>query len=181
MKHLLLSILILFLISPFAYAEEAKEFIINEDSVGGIKIGDSIDSIYTVYPEDKIRLENLKGYAEGQFCPGLEILNDKNEPSLDVLITWKDGWIIESIYVLDKRYKTKAGVGPGSTIGDLREKYGLESVTFLGGRLYISVKGFKASFISQFGGIPVEYLENPNAPLNLAPDDLKIEMVQLNI
>lgn len=50
-------------------------------ALGGIKIGDSVNSVYAIYSEDKVRLENLRGYAEGQFCPGLEILNDKNESS----------------------------------------------------------------------------------------------------
>lgn len=180
--RLILAILILFFISSFAYTEEAEEFIISEDSVGGIKVGDSVDSIYAIYPEDKVSLENLRGYSEGSFCPCLRIyLGDSEKPSLDVFITWKDKWIIKSIYVLDKRFKTQKGVGSGSTVGDLREKYRLESVHFFAGRLHIGVKSFKASFISQFGGMPVEYLENPNPPLSLAPDDLKIEVVQISI
>lgn len=94
------------LLGSVSFAEGS--FIIDDadGTTGGIKIGNPVDSVYLAYPEKQIKLENLNGYAEGQFCPGLSVyLDDTEKASFDILIGWKDAWIVENINIYDKRFK----------------------------------------------------------------------------
>jgi len=166
-------------------AADESEFVIHNDSVGGIRPGDSIDTVYRAYLEEQVKLVNFKGYAEGMFFPGLAVfLDDPEEESLHVLIGFLtiDGveeWTIDNIFVVDERFKTDRGIGPGSTIKDLRNKYELDSVDFFEGRLYIRVKEFEGIFVTQFGGFSEEFIKRPDAPFSLIPDELVIEQVRI--
>ena len=144
------TILIIALISCAPLAEDS--FLIqNNGSIMGLKIGDSIDSVYTRFGHDDkiIRMANLGRYAEGQFVPGLEIyLNGSEEPSFDIMIKREENnWIIHWIDIFDKRFRTKKNIGAGSTLGDLKKAYEIDGVDELEGRLYIDVKGFDGMFI----------------------------------
>lgn len=171
---------IVLLLGSVSFAEGS--FIIDdtEGATGGIKIDNPVDSVYLAYPEKQIKLENMNGYAEGQFYPGLSVYFDDTEKiSFDVIIGWKDAWIIESINIYDKRFKTTAGFTSGSTIKQLKSKYKLKNAVFYEGRLYITAKGFNGTFISQFGGIPEEFIEKPDQSVGKIPDELVIELIRI--
>lgn len=176
-KAFLISLSLTLFLGSSSYAD--TNFTIKNDSILGVKVGDSIGSVYGKFSKDEIRLEDLRQYAEGQFCPGLEIyLDDTEKPALEIMLGWDDGWIIDDIYVNDNRFKTAKGIGPGSTASELGKIYKVTYADFYEGGLYIKVEEFDGLFVSWAGGFPMALIDDPTA-VELIPEGLKIEQVRI--
>jgi len=181
----LIIVTLLLLISISCFAEEYP-FVIDKDSVGGLKKGDSIDRIYELYPEEWIKMANLKQYAEGFFVAGMEISLPHAEDfssagySLDVVIGEEDnGYIVSTINLYDKRFETQNGFNPGSTVEELKEKHELEDLDFYHGHMFITVKGIDGYLVSPYGFFEEDVIKNANLPLDDIPGDVPIDYIRL--
>ncbi len=128
------------------------KFLLSKDKVGEIEIGMTIDALHTKYEPRLTRL--IARYPEGMFSPVLGIyINGQSpdvEPSITVTIDKKDDWIVGSIYVKDKRFRTLQGIGIGSTLSEVRKAYKLSSIDFGEGPLFANVDDLGMSFELDF-------------------------------
>lgn len=102
-------------IAPVLKKTDTK-LIINENSFLGFKIGDKIIS------ESKNLKKNKQENGEGSFW-GYEIFNDKGEKVGFIFPKHNDKRVINIIEINSPEYKTKSGIGVGSTYQDLKNKY----------------------------------------------------------
>ncbi len=125
LKRLAISLFIL--TSSAAFAAEARHYLIGAGEVGRLKIGDPESKIASVYGKSRI----TEG-AEFESSENHEVehrhfevyLTDKdmkaNRPALEVKVG--DDSLIRGIVVLSERFRTRDGLGPGSTLSDLKLK-----------------------------------------------------------
>jgi hypothetical protein len=107
-------------------------FVLARGQAGTLEIGMSIDTVRRVFGQDRVRL--VKRRLEGQLEPAIEIrlAHSDSAPALvarmgqspcsdradepPVVSVW-------GIDVYDPRFRTREGIGVGSTIGELRRVY----------------------------------------------------------
>ena len=126
-----LAILLFVLILPLlVYADDntkQQPFLLHKGAAGRLKLGMSKQELYEHFDEKLTKLIDLK--IEEHYCPAIAIYLDKErmennqQPNLIAEITQKDDWTVWRIRVYDKRFRTKEGIGIGSTYGELKSAY----------------------------------------------------------
>ena len=102
-------------------------FLIEPGKVGSLENGMTVDNALAIIGPGRSKLVDLQ--SEGIFNPALEIRFDpeQKEPSLVASIRWPcSRFSIDGISVQDPRFRTREGLGVGSTLGELRRYFKLE-------------------------------------------------------
>lgn len=161
----------------------SPDFLIQPGRVGKLSMGMLITDIWKYYPKELIARGFV--YPEGIPKPVIEIriLRGQKEPSICVRLDEsadKRHTIAGSIQVLDPRFKTAQGVGPGSSLADVRKVIpDLESGSFEGVTAVHSDR-FGLSFILAVD-VTSDYLyESPSGALKSAgklPGNIRVGSV----
>lgn len=184
MKNLKMLVFILLLFPVLLSAEEKSksdnDFLLSKHKAGSIEVGMPIGALYAVYDRELTRLIDL--YLEGMFSPALEIYlkgkGKKKKPSMIVEIGCGEDWIITRINVYDKKFKTSKGIGVGSTLGDIRKSYKVDSIGFGEGPLFVLVEEMEMSFALNIVKVPPKWYKTKDQ--NLIPDNAKVGYVVVN-
>ena len=165
-------------------------FLLSKDGAGAVLLGTSITTTKFKY----LKKLFTRPYAEmtelgdeGFFAPGFKLYLDRNQdrdkPSLVVAIKCavdlecSSDYIVEYIIVYDKRFKTAQGVGVGSTIDELRDKYSTGALNALGHRgLHVPVPDLNMHFYLE-ADEAILYYHSEKQSEELIPGDTRISAI----
>ena len=102
-------------------------FLVEPGKAGPLANGMSIDDALAIVGPGRAKLVDLM--REGNFSPGVEIRfsPDQKDPSLVATVGWTcNRFSIYGISVQDSRYRTREGLGVGSTLGELKRYFKLD-------------------------------------------------------
>ena len=120
--------------------------------VGQVVIGKPAEDVYEAFPAERRRLVDLG--LEGQLSPALEFTFPGTTRTNGVVaeLECQRGLMVSRIFVRDPAFRTAKGVGVGSSVGELRAAYRLDSVVSGEGTVGIRVEELSATFeIDQTG------------------------------
>ena len=93
---------------------------------GAIEVGMTVNRLYEIVPREKVQLVDL--FLEGMFSPAVVVPVDGASVARPLVArireTWCNDFTVDGIRVYDPRFRTRDGVGVGSTFADLRRLYG---------------------------------------------------------
>lgn len=168
----------LILITNVAGAQE-NAFLLAKGKAGFVEIGMTIDAAQAKYGREATKL--IARYPEGMFTPLLEVYlpghTSTTAPALLLRIEQDKEWIIDGIGVEDGRFRTREGIGVGSTLGQIRRAYRINDIAFGEGPLYANVAELAMSFQLDFTDPPRAWYKSRDQ--RLIPDHAKITSVYL--
>lgn len=159
-------------------AATGEDFLLSPGQAGPLKLGMTIDALYGRYGRENTRLLDL--YPEGLFDPALAVYLKKGrqgQPALVAEIAWKDNWVVSRLFVYDRRFKTREGIGAGSTLGELRKAYPVQGIVWIEGDVNVPVPDLKMAFGLDQQKIPQRAARTENS--RLVPETTKIKVVIL--
>lgn len=166
-RRLMTIFMLVFLSLPLAANGGSKEdLLLSPGQAGQLKLGMSIDEVYGRYGRENTRLLDL--YPEGMFNPALAIYLNKGrrgQPALVAEIGWKENWVVSRLFVYDPRFKTKEGIGVGSSLGDLRKLYPVLGPAWMEGEVNATVEELKMSFGIDTKGMPKDWFKTEDPRL----------------
>ena len=106
-------------------APQSEEFLLTPGKAWRVDVGVPVDELYDLVGRDNTRLVDL--YYEGMFSPALEI-RLPGSPGMVALVVPIREWpcrtfSVQGIEVRDPRFRTREGVGVGSTLGEVQKYY----------------------------------------------------------
>lgn len=114
-----------FLGSKSQTAPQTTEFLVESGKAGPFELGATVEEIYNLIGRDHVRLVDL--FAEGMFTPALEIQapGANGRPAIVAHIReWPCAqFSVWGILIRDERFRTRDGIGIGSTLSDVRRHY----------------------------------------------------------
>ncbi|MBN1293202.1 MAG: hypothetical protein JXB48_15295 [Candidatus Latescibacteria bacterium] len=177
----ILFVLFLLVFPFFTYAGtpyKTNEFLLQKHNAGSLKIGMTVDELFTIYGLRDTDLVDL--YIEGSFTPAIEIYlqtGDNRKPSL-VAEFRGDRHRIWLININDKRFKTDKGIGIGSSLGDVRKAYTVNRIDWGERGFFARVDDVRMTVIFDNLVPPPEWYEEKNP--DLMPDDAIISTIYLD-
>lgn len=150
------------------------EFFLSKGRAGPINTGMEVDTLYAKIGRKFTKLVDLQ--SEGFFVPALEIYlkkDEKSKPSLVAIIG--PNFVITHIHVYDPRFKTEKGIGVGSTLGEIRKNYKVDSIGFGEGPLCARVNEIGMTFALDFWKVSHEWDKTRNQAL--IPDSAKVTSI----
>ena len=132
-RGLCVAVIVAFTAHTFGEAAQDRRirdaaFLLEAGKAGSFEIGATVDEIYSLAGRNYVHLVPL--FIEGMFEPALEIQlpGSSTNPSIVARIReWPcSQFSIWSIEVRDRRFRTREGLGIGSTLGELRRHYRVE-------------------------------------------------------
>src|SRR5882672_6736326 len=151
---------------------------IERNKVGIVEIGASAYTIYDTLTSDHVSLFDLR--LEGNLSPALEISltgSTMRKGLIAELAPW-DGLTVFRIQIHDPAFRTKQGVGVGSTLGDVRAAWKLGGVGFGEGGFFVFVPEFSASFELDQSGLDPRTLPSLRTAETL-PDSVRVVSILL--
>jgi hypothetical protein len=142
------------------------DYVLEKGRAGRAKVGMSVDELYQAYGWENTKLVDL--FGEGMFQPVIEIYLG-GVKSLVAEVEARKGFTVWRIAVHDKRFRTVDGIGIGSTLGELKQRY---PVKMLGGEGAVPVAWVESLGLSFFLGGRQSFIEPAKAP-----DDARITSV----
>lgn len=174
----LVSFLMMLLICQAGVQQEGTrtEFLIEENKVAGIAIGDDAESVLQRY-RGNARLVDLQ--LEGTYSPAYYIKPEGASREDAIVAELSDGKVpvIIRIMVYDSAFRTHSGIGVGSTIGQVRSHHKITSVRTAEWSCGILVEELAMGFSLDISELHKEAdsWENPDD----IPDNVKIQCVIL--
>ncbi|MFC1489573.1 hypothetical protein ACFL6K_00010 [Candidatus Latescibacterota bacterium] len=168
----LICIILFSFISSAENQDEKNDFLLQKEMAGRLKLGMNSNDLYSIFNKNMTKVIDLK--LEGNYCPAIAIFFDEKmeKPSLVAEISQEDDWHVWRIRVYDKRYKTKEGIGIGSTYGEINKtyskKYNVGWSHHSEGDLYVEITELKLHFELDVI-LSASWSRN-----NIVPDDTKI-------
>jgi hypothetical protein len=137
MRHVARSLCVFMIIAPTAFTfsgapqkqlTKDTAFLLESGKAGSFEVGATADEIYSLAGRDNVRLVPL--FKEGMFEPALEVqlTGSSTRPSMVARIReWPCAqFSVWGLEVRDRRFRTREGIGIGSTLGELRRHYKVE-------------------------------------------------------
>lgn len=144
MKVIISVIIVVLMSNNFCSSQDLE---LTKQKAGEIQIDMHANEIYSSLGKEKTELIDL--FIEGMYSPALVILNDRSENSLIVELVCDKVW---RITVYAKNYKTDKGICVGSTLGDLRKRYRVDSIEVGEVGIFAYVEDLDMSFVLDFTG-----------------------------
>jgi len=147
------------------------EFTLSPGKGGPIRNGMTIDELYSAVGRGNTKLREK--YPEGMPSTFVEIYlmqSAGSEPSLEAEL--QD----DSVYrftVFDSRFMTDKGIGVGSTLGEIRQAYKVDWISFEEGSLFARSDQVGMSFVLDRKNLPAGWQRN----LQLIPDSAKVTSI----
>jgi hypothetical protein len=135
--------------------------VLSVHKVGELAINMTANEVYNLVGKENTTLVDL--YLEGMYSPALALSDNKRtSASLLIELVCDKVWRIN---VNDPIYKTKEGIGVGSTFGDLKKKYTVNSIEVGEGNVFAYVEALDMSFCLNYtkevpANIGVEHIGN---------------------
>lgn len=156
---MLIRVLILFGLTQFSFDSIlAQDYLLSKGKVGDVSIDMSPNEVYSLVGKENTKIVDL--YLEAMYSPAIVLMNVEKEGALVFEIVCEKVWRIN---VYDPIYKTAKGIGVGSTMGELRKYYKVNSVDTGETGVYAYVEELEMSFCLDYG---------VTAPNNLLVDDV---------
>lgn len=106
----------------------AAPFHLERGRVGSIELGEPIGAVYERVGRERIRL--VARFPEGMFQPVLEITLPGSDVDPALVVEIREApcpqFSVSAIDVFDRRFRTKEGLGIGSSLRELRVSYQTE-------------------------------------------------------
>jgi hypothetical protein len=136
-----------------------RDFLISDQNVGRVELGMTIQQMKSVYPENygyvRKRIEH-----ENDFFFVIKVFNEKDNPLF--FVNEKDNKVW-GIQIINSKYKTRKGIGIGSTLGRLKVYYRNPRIwTAKGSAPLVSVGEIVGVFILENKGIDFDRKIFPN-------------------
>lgn len=157
--------------SPESLSPSA-DFRLAPGRAGALRLGMHADSVLAVYGPGIVREVDLQ--LEGMPTPALEIRlpeGPADRPSLTAEFNPQTRMVYR-IRVRDPRFRTGEGIGPGSTLNDLRARHSVRDIVHGEGNTVAVVPGLGMSFLLDPDAVPESFLLSGNA-LDI-PDSIAI-------
>jgi len=104
----------------------AADFLLDRGRVGQLELGMTVNAVYERIGKPNVQL--VAAFGEGHFSPVLEIrlAGYTKGPALTALIGTRacgNDYSVDGLSIHDPRFRTRNGLGVGSTLGDLQRQY----------------------------------------------------------
>lgn len=150
------------------------EFSLAGRKAGYMEIGQPLTNLYQQYDRKNAAVTTVytpspavKVYLDGRATPSLigsvSIRNQGTDK------------IIDGIQVFDDRFKTAAGIGINSTLGDLRKADAFSDIKHIDQSLYAIAKGIAFELAISMDTLPVEWLETGQT--SSLSDNIRIQSI----
>ena len=157
-------------------------FEISKEAVGKLSKQSTIKELKTLYAADSIVTNDSLGLANGNSLSRIWIL-DKEGTQLVSLTPKNDTThTIESVRILDPRFKTSKGIHLNSTIKELKKAYTISKITGTINSVAISVKESPAFFTIDRKLLPGDLRFKYDEPIEAVhlPDEAPITKIIVN-
>ena len=145
-----------------AAAPQQETLVVERGRAGSVAIGATADSVYSEFRE-RAKLVDLR--LEGHLSPALELKRSGAQlvPSIIAEIGPSgNGLVVTRVNVLDPSFRTKAGIGVGSTYAELRAAYKIDWVGSGEGNFFARVEELGISFqLDTSGQVPLWSIRDP--------------------
>lgn len=150
------------------------DFLLAKHRAGSVQVGMTVDALHRKHKPQSTKL--VARYPEGMFTPILEVYLEgaaaEGRPSMLIEIDKERDWIVRSISVTDRRFRTAKGIGVGATLGEIRRAYAVTWIAFGEGSLYANVEEVGLSFELDVTDPPREWYKTRDQ--RLIPDGAKV-------
>ena len=150
---------------------------ITNKSVDGVAVGNKIADFVSVV-QQRYSVKKEKMHLEGD---SFDIYNvyDKGGKIYSIEPKFDKPYLIDRLWVYGTKFKTKKGIGVGSTLAEIKSKYHIESISTEGeGGLQILVKEISVAFIMDNSKLPKDWWEktdNKEIPESLPIEEIIID------
>lgn len=103
---------------------QSDDWLVTQTRAGKIRLGMRVDDLYNAYGKENVRLVDL--YAEGIFTPAMQVFETpaSDDPIAEAQIQQICGQFrVITIHVLGPPFRTREGLGVGSTVSEVRKRF----------------------------------------------------------
>lgn len=174
-KNIVLLLGVLFLVA--SCEKEKDPFLISKKSIGLLNDSTVVSDLKTIFANDSVAFND----GENEFTPNndIEIFDTTGNPLLILTPSKLADSIatIETIKIVDSRYKTAKGLSTTSTFGDIEKNYKISSIQNTFKNVVVFVNEIDAFFTIDKKELPAELQFNLDTKIEAVqiPDQAKIK------